>query len=530
MPFVLCSSTHSPCWCIICILPGKGWGRWAKLSKMIKTRNNNQVKSYALKLEKKSPELRQFFSEQAHAIRRKQGARVKRDDGKSSGFVPKQPIFTSSNDPAIVAASVIGAMKHEGPERLGKPKVVICLGDHIIDTEADPSLIQPCSDRKRPPETLPDYFDQLVRPSVPSNKNQVYIPGNKVYARWLNRDDPGSYGTWYPGSIKASKVAPIQDIHNYTGVSNLLYHVRFDDGAESLDLDTEDIMMQNQYQSWLKDLEQYYALPAPKDLSWKRLSKNSRVYAKWIDPTDPELHGSWMSGKVHSSRNWIGPGNQLRHKYHVYFDNGDQDEDLKDDDVLDEETYKKLLKEKMEGGRKKAHMSGLDLITEASKIASPIKVTPVARHDTIAAGFTTKASLNVSQSTPIFAESLFGEATKPGPHGPAYAALQPTAPPSDACNGADRVNEVLSNASGAGDENEKIDATNNSIRHNHMRDNNVDEIGMGERKRPEGKLQVMSQIFTQSNGNSNETPSQPNGSTTGQPKSVQRHQCAMSSQ
>jgi len=114
----------------------------------------------------------------------------------SVGAAKQLKFAPQNNDPAMIAASVMGAMKHS-PEvkRPTKPKVVICLGDYIIDTELEPSLIIPSNSRKRPADTLPDYFDPSVRPSVPTNCQQIYIPGNKVYARWLNKDDPGSYGT-----------------------------------------------------------------------------------------------------------------------------------------------------------------------------------------------------------------------------------------------------------------------------------------------------------------------------------------------
>ncbi len=149
--------------------------------------------------------------------------------------------------------------------------------------------------------------------------------------------------------------------------------MKFDDGAESINLDTEDIMMRDQYQAWLKDLEQYYSLPVPDEISSTRLVKNTRVYAKWIDPTDPELNGCWMPGKVRSSKTWEGDDNQWRHSYHIIFDNGDQDEHLADDEVLPKESYTTLLREKMERGRNKPRLSGFDLIAEASKLSSPIK-------------------------------------------------------------------------------------------------------------------------------------------------------------
>jgi hypothetical protein len=149
--------------------------------------------------------------------------------------------------------------------------------------------------------------------------------------------------------------------------------VKFDDGAESIDLDTQDIMMQDQYQAWLKDLEQYYSLPVPEEISSTCLAKNARVYAKWIDPTDPELNGCWMPGKVHNSKTWEGDDNQWCHSYHIVFDNGDQDEDLAAVEVLPKESYATLLNKKMERGRNKPRLCGFDLIAEASKLSSPIK-------------------------------------------------------------------------------------------------------------------------------------------------------------
>lgn len=320
--------------------------------------------------------------------------------------MPKQQLNISQRDPAVLAASVMGTMR-QSSSTLSKPKVVICLGDHVIDTESEPSLIQPAAFcRKLPADTLPDYFDPSIRPSVPTNNQQIYIPGNKVYARWLDKDDPGSYGTvsashtisifvslslsfssdsrnfiilflqWYPGFVHSSKVAPIQDEYhhlNNPGVPHLLYHVKFDDGAESMDLDTQDIMMQDQYEEWMKDLEKYYTLHVNQELTWKRLPNKTRVYAKWRDPTDPELHGSWMLGQIHSSKTWEDDDNQWRHSYHIFFDNGDQDEDLQDGDVLEEDAYWALISEKMERGRNKSRLSGFQLITEASKISSPIK-------------------------------------------------------------------------------------------------------------------------------------------------------------
>ena len=359
-----------------------GWNEWKKVSAIIKTQDSQNVKAYASSLEKKHPELKTFFSSKSGKRGTAKSPKSKTKKGgsakKGSGSSTNRRLITAPpqiHDPKTVAASAMGTMQHPDARPM-KPKVVICLGKHMIDTEAEPSLIQPSiNNRKRPAETLPDYYDPSIRPSVPTNNRQIFIPGNKVYARWLNKGDPGSYGTWYPGYIHASTLAPIQDDYNNTGVPNLLYHVKFEDGAESLDLDTEDIMMADQYLVWLKEIEQYYAMPVKEEMTWKRLTKNTRVYAKWIDPTDPELHGSWVSGKVYNSKSWEGEDNQWHHSYHIHFDNGDQDEDLQDGDVVEEETYIELMTEKMERGRKKSRLSGFDLITEASKMTSPPKNT-----------------------------------------------------------------------------------------------------------------------------------------------------------
>ncbi|KAL7501644.1 hypothetical protein ACHAWT_009456 [Skeletonema menzelii] len=217
-------------------------------------------------------------------------------------------------------------------------KVTICFGDHVINTDADPSLVQPSQSHIL--ESLPGRFDPNVRPSVPAYNKQIYIPGNEVYARWLNENDPSSYGTWYPGYVYSSKLAPT----NVPGgdMPKLLYHVKFHDGAEGMDLHTGDMMMREQYEAWLHDLEEYFALPQLGDAFKTRIPKGSRVYAQWIDPSDPEAHGSWLQGTV---RDVIDS-----RRYHVRFDNGDEDDDMSADHVLLDGVYVQLLGEKMKNG------------------------------------------------------------------------------------------------------------------------------------------------------------------------------------
>jgi len=212
------------------------------------------------------------------------------------------------------------------------PNVAICFGDHVIDAES--------ASQNQILESLPDRFDPKVRPTVPAYNKQIYIPGNEVYARWLNENDSSSYGTWYPGQVYSSKLAPT----NVPGddMPKLLYHVKFHDGAEGMDLHTKDIMMREQYEAWLRDLEVYYALPELGNAFTTRIPRGARVYAQWNDPTDPEAHGSWLQGTVRDATD--------SRRYHVRFDNGDEDDDMSANHVLLDGVYVQLLAEKMKNG------------------------------------------------------------------------------------------------------------------------------------------------------------------------------------
>lgn len=160
---------------------------------MIKTRSSKEVKAYATTLGRKFPLLRKFFGPvavhmQAQPINGKT-KQAENDGVKVPIDAASRRMTHHSNDsPMDDAASMINGM------RATIPKAVICLGEYIIDTELDSPALQPSNTRRWHADTLPDYFDPSIRPSVPTNSRQLHFPGNKVYARWLNKDDPGSYG------------------------------------------------------------------------------------------------------------------------------------------------------------------------------------------------------------------------------------------------------------------------------------------------------------------------------------------------
>ena len=382
-----------------------GWkdDSWNKIAAIVKTQSSQNIKAYAMKLEKRHPELKMFFSAKKKKSTKKSKHTTKRTSGTASRHTNTAPP-QNYNLKTTSASTSVNNQSVAKPSESKKPKVIICLGEHVIDTETEPSLITTSASRnKSTADTLPDYFDPSIRPSVPTDSHQIFIPGNKVYARWLNREDPGSYGTWYPGLVISSTLSPVQDECNITGVPNLLYHVKFEDGAESMHLDTEDIMMADQYLIWLKEIEQYYSMPIPEEMTHKRLTKNTQVYAKWVDPTDPEIHGCWLKGVIHNSQTWEDAKHQWRHSYTVKFDNGDTDEHLQDGDVLEEETYIELMREKMERGKNRSRMSGFDLIAQASEIASPIKET---KPKSATEKPTTAATVDVDDDDDVLMEEL----------------------------------------------------------------------------------------------------------------------------
>lgn len=129
-------------------------------------------------------------------------------------------------------------------------------------------------------------------------------------------------------------------------------------------------MMQNQYEMWLRELEDYYSLPMTEDSTNQRLSTGQRVHAKWLDPTDPDMHARWIRGVILSRNDDQNENNAVT--YHVKFDDGDDDEELSSDHVLEDSVYQTLLQQKIDQGMNR-NVSGIDLIHYASKISSPIK-------------------------------------------------------------------------------------------------------------------------------------------------------------
>lgn len=173
------------------------------------TKKFKQVKEYAILLGRRSPVLRTFFSPMSvHMQALQLDDRIKQvekggvtlaidDEFRKRNRTRNLNDVATEKDATMLATdtmkSVTGAATSMPASTM--PKVVICFGEFSIDTELHSSLIQTSSDRIWQTDTLPDYFDPSVRPSFPTNSKQIFIPGNKVFARWLNKDDPGSYGS-----------------------------------------------------------------------------------------------------------------------------------------------------------------------------------------------------------------------------------------------------------------------------------------------------------------------------------------------
>lgn len=170
------------------------WDEWAKVSSMIKTKNEQRVKSYAMKLEAKCPELVKYFTKKSRVESLGQNGKRKKKWTHSKKSNRGTNLSHVRNNNASVSTRSL--TKFAGTGRITtKPNVVICLGDYVIDTEAEPWVLRPSSERKRPAECLPQCFDPSIRPTIPTSIQQIFIPGNHVYARWMDKNDPGSYGT-----------------------------------------------------------------------------------------------------------------------------------------------------------------------------------------------------------------------------------------------------------------------------------------------------------------------------------------------
>ena len=136
---------------------------WKKISKVLKTRSSDDVKLYADQLERRFPELRKSFSsKKVHKMQVKRGGALQpyRSAASAGGDEALQatPPYT---DPAVLAASAMERMKREAP-RPPKPRVVICLENHVIDTTVAPSLVRRIVDQRRPTDTLPYEYGECV--------------------------------------------------------------------------------------------------------------------------------------------------------------------------------------------------------------------------------------------------------------------------------------------------------------------------------------------------------------------------------
>lgn len=147
-----------------------------------------------MKLEAKYPELVKFFTKEGNNIymtkkykRNKKWGHSKKSNGGTN-------LSHVGNNNASVSTRSFTKFTDTG-RITTKPNVVICLGDYIVDTQAEPWVLKLSSERKRPAGCLPECFDPSIRPTIPTSIQHIFIPGNHVYARWMDKNDLGSYGT-----------------------------------------------------------------------------------------------------------------------------------------------------------------------------------------------------------------------------------------------------------------------------------------------------------------------------------------------
>ena len=123
----------------------------------------------------------------------------------------------------------------------------------------------------------------------------VHIPGTRVYARWWDESDPVAHGTWYPRIVFSVKLAPVQDGSRFHRSSKtpprLLHHIKFDDGAESLEIEDVHVTSSKRYAKLLEEALERTALPTSV-VPMKRLDNGTGLFARFFDETDLNMHVS----------------------------------------------------------------------------------------------------------------------------------------------------------------------------------------------------------------------------------------------
>jgi len=101
-------------------------------------------------------------------------------------------------------------------------------------------------------------------------------------------------------------------------------------------------MSKTRYEEMIRELDVRFGLPADSKLTWPHpLPGGTPVYAQWINRLNPDTHARWISGTVNSCEK-----GDDGYRYHILFDNEEEDHGLHEKSVLHRLDYDKLFKQK----------------------------------------------------------------------------------------------------------------------------------------------------------------------------------------
>jgi len=306
-----------------------GWGQWKRIQPIVKTRTNKQIKSHAQKREKVNPEIKIKYSKAP--CRR---GRI------SSGVLANDARVLSTNGGDLLTA-IARDDQHQFPplEQMVKDVYQTNNGDgpnsrvrRYRHTPYHRSTYHPQSPKviahSSPSTQEQESVTATATNSVPQEqlcKEASYSPGIEVYTRKSN-------GNWAGDIIQAV---------NSSGPKHL-YLLRHNGEGDVPSVPEDLIMSKTRYEEMIRELDVRFGLPADSKLTWPHpLPGGTPVYAQWINRLNPDTHARWISGTVNSCEK-----GDDGYRYHILFDNEEEDHGLHEKSILHRLDYDKLFKQK----------------------------------------------------------------------------------------------------------------------------------------------------------------------------------------